>query len=166
MLKPALRGIVAAGLAAAVVGVMSHALPARAHHSFAPYNMEMVKVVTGVVTRVNPDANHLQIFFAVMNDERRNVLRDGDNKPILWAVEMWGSAQSAQEGVSVNSFPAGTIFSVGMHPLRNGGPAGARVAGSPIFKCPEKKPPAPGKHCDSVEGNTLVGKGTLPAQKG
>lgn len=159
-------GVVAATFAAAVVTAMTFALPAWAHHSFAPYNMEQVKVFTGVVTRVNPDANHLQIFFAVMNEERKNVLRDGDNKPILWAVEMGGSAQSAQEGVSVNSFPAGTIFSVGIHPLRNGGPAGARVQGTPLFKCPEKKPPAAGKHCDTVEGSTLIGKGTLPAPKG
>jgi hypothetical protein len=162
----AVGGVVAATFAAAVITAMTFALPAWAHHSFAPYNMETVKVVTGVVTRVNPDANHLQIFFAVMNEERKNVLRDGDNKPVLWAVEMGGSAQSAQEGVSVNSFPAGTIFSVGIHPLRNGGPAGARVQGTPLFKCPDKKPPAAGKHCDSVEGNTLIGKGTLPAPKG
>lgn len=160
-----LRGILIASLAAAAT-VFAVSQSASAHHSFAPYNMETVKVVTAVVTRVNPDANHLQIFFAIMNEERKNVLRDADNKPILWAVEMGGSAQSAAEGVSVNSFPAGTIFSVGLHPLRNGGPAGARVQGSPMFKCPEKKPPAPGKHCDSVEGSQIIGRGTLPAPKG
>jgi hypothetical protein len=48
-----------------------------------------------------------------------------------------------------------------MHPLRDGRPAGSREGGA-IFKCPEKKPPAPGKHCDSVEGSTLIGQGTLP----
>jgi len=165
MHRHAVRGAVAALLSAAMIAATAFTLPARAHHSFAPYNMEVVKVFTGVVTRVNPDANHLQIFFAVMNDERKNVLRDPANKPILWAVEMTGSAQSAQEGVSVNTFPAGTIFSVGLHPLRSGGPAGARVAGTPLFKCPDKKPPAPGKHCDSVEGSTLIGKGSLPAPK-
>jgi hypothetical protein len=162
----AFGGVMAATLAAAVTAALTFALPARAHHSFAPYNMEVVKVFTGVVTRVNPDANHLQIFFAVMNEERKNVIRDADGKPVLWAVEMGGSAQSATEGVSVNTFPAGTIFSVGMHPLRNGGPAGARVQGTPLFKCPEKKPPAAGKHCDTVEGSTLIGRGTLPTPKG
>jgi hypothetical protein len=140
--------------------------PSRAHHSFAAYNMEVTKVFTGVVTRVNPDANHLQIFFAPMNDERRNVLRGDDGKPIVWAVEMWGSAQSAQEGISVNSFPPGTIFSVALHPLRDGQRAGTRGRSGPLFKCPEKKPPAPGKHCDSVEGNTRFGQGDLPPEKG
>lgn len=167
MHSKALRGTLAATFAAAtVVATALISAPASAHHSFAPYNMETVKVVTGVVTRVNPDANHLQIFFAIMNEERKNVLRDKDNKPIIWAVEMGGSAQSASEGVSVNGFPQGTIFSVGLHPLRNGGPAGARVQGSPMFKCPEKKPPEAGKHCDSVEGSTLIGRGTLPTPKG
>jgi hypothetical protein len=158
-------GILAAALAVTVVTTVMVALPARAHHSFAPYNMEQTKVFTGVVTRVNPDANHLQIFFAPMNDERKNVIRDADNKPVLWAVEMGGSAQSATEGISVNTFPPGTIFSVAMHPLRNGGPAGSRVSPGGMFKCPEKKPPAPGKHCDSVEGNTRLGNGPLPPPK-
>ncbi len=100
-----------------------------------------------------------------MNQERKNVVRDKDNKPILWAVEMGGSAQSATDGISVNSFPPGTIFSVAMHPLRSGGPAGSRVNPGGMFKCPEKKPPAPGKHCDSVEGSTQLGKGPLPPAK-
>ncbi|MEJ0035634.1 MAG: DUF6152 family protein [Gammaproteobacteria bacterium] len=158
-------GMVAAALAVAVTATMMVAGPASAHHSFASYNMDQVKVFTGIVTRVNPDANHLQIFFAVMNDERKNVIRDADNKPVVWAVEMGGSAQSAQEGISVNSFPPGTIFSVAMHPLRTGGPAGSRVNPGAVFKCPEKKPPAAGKHCDSVEGNLAIGKGDLAAPK-
>ena len=160
--KLRIKGCALLGVAAALV--VSSA--AWAHHSFAPYNMEVVKVFTGVVTRVNPDANHLQIFFAEMNPERKNVVRDKDNKPILWAVEMGGSAQSATDGVSVNTFPPGTIFSVAMHPLRSGGPAGSRVNPGAMFKCPEKKPPAPGKHCDSVEGSVALGKGTLPEPKG
>jgi hypothetical protein len=144
----------AAVLAAATAG---------AHHSFSIYNNEVVKVFTGVVTRVNPDANHLQIFFAPMNAERKNVDRGPDGKPLVWAVEMAGSAQAATDGISVNSFPPGTIFSAGMHPLRSGENAGSREG--PLFKCPPKQPPAVGKHCDSVEGNTRLGAGVLPAPK-
>jgi uncharacterized protein DUF6152 len=157
-------GVMAAALAAAATAVLV-AVPAWAHHSFASYNMDQVKVFTGIVTRVNPDANHLQIFFAVMNPERKNVIRDSENNPVVWAVEMGGSAQSAQEGISVNSFPPGTIFSVAMHPLRSGGAAGSRVNPGAIFKCPEKKPPPAGKHCDVVEGNVVIGKGDLPVPK-
>src|SRR5512147_2491961 len=112
----------AAALAGAVVAALVVAVPAWAHHSFAQYNMEQTKVFTGVVTRINPDANHLQIFFAPMNDERKNVLRGPDGKPMIWAVEMAGSAQMAKEGVSVGTFPPGTIFSIGLHPTRDGQP--------------------------------------------
>jgi hypothetical protein len=151
--------------AAALAATLGFAVPALAHHSFAIFDGEVTKVFTGVVTRVNPDANHLQIFFAPMNDERKNVERGADGKPIVWAVEMAGSAQSANDGISVSTFAPGTIFSVGLHPLRSGQPAGSRE-GLGMFKCPDKKPPAPGKHCDTVEGHTAFGSGPLPTPTG
>lgn len=154
---------VAALLATAALAI---AVPARAHHSFASYNMEVTRVYTGVVTRVNPDANHLQIFFAPMREDRKNVLRDADGNPLIWAVEMAGSAQMAREGVSVNSFPPGTIFSVGLHPLRDGQPAGTRGPTGAIYKCPPRTPPPAGKHCDAVEGSTVIGMGGLLKPKG
>ena len=103
------------------------AMPALAHHSFAIFNMEQTRVFTGVVTRINPDANHLQIFFVPMNDERKGVLRSEDGKPMVWAVEMAGSAQAATQGISVNSLPPGTYISVALHPLRSGEAAGSRA---------------------------------------
>lgn len=141
------------------------AMPALAHHSFAIFNMEQTKVFTGVVTRINPDANHLQIFFAPMNDERKGVVRSADGKPVVWAVEMAGSAQAATQGISVSSLPPGTYISVALHPLRSGEPAGSRAEGGAIFRCPDKKAPAAGKHCDSVEGRIALGEGPLPQGK-
>jgi hypothetical protein len=67
----------------------------------------------------------------------------------------------AQEGVTVESFPPGTIFSIGLHPLRNGLPGGGRGK-SGLFKCPPKTPPAAGLHCDAVVGSTSHGHGALP----
>jgi len=151
-------GLLAATLTAAI------AVPVYAHHSFSIFDASVTKTFTGVVTRVNPDANHLQIFFAPMNEERRNVERGPDGKPIVWAVEMAGSAASAQSGISVSAFPAGTIFTVSLHPLRSGEPAGAREGA--LFKCPvnvnaegasKSIPPPAGKHCDSVEGRVQIG---------
>src|SRR6185295_7048626 len=55
-----------------------------------------------------------------------------------------------------------TVFSVALHPLRSGEPAGSRRDTGAIYKCPEKTPPAPGKNCDSVEGHTTIGTGALP----
>jgi hypothetical protein len=136
------------------------AAPLEAHHSFAMYNLRITKVMTGVVTRVDPAPNHLQIFFAPMNAERTNVERGADGEPIVWSVEMAGSAQMARQGVSVNSFPPGTVFSIGLHPLRNGDTAGSREGG--LFRCPDRTPPEPGKHCDSVAGHTAIGDAPLP----
>jgi hypothetical protein len=135
---------------------------ASAHHSFAMYDMAKTHVFTGVVTRVNPDSNHLQIFFAPLNDARDTVLRDAKGQPVIWAVEMEGAAEAASKGISVNGFPRGTVFSVGLHPLRNGMSAGGRGK-SGLFRCPGKAVPSPGKHCDSVSGATSHGPGVLPA---
>ena len=151
-------------VAALLIGVAT-AVPALAHHSFAIFNMEQTRVFTGVVTRINPDANHLQIFFAPMNEERKGVLRTEDGKPVVWAVEMAGSAQAAAQGVSVSSLPPGTYISVALHPLRSGEAAGSRAETGAIFRCPDKKAPAAGKHCDTVEGRLAFGVGALAQPK-
>jgi Family of unknown function (DUF6152) len=134
---------------------------ATAHHSFAMYDLEKTYVFTGVVLRVSPDSNHLQIFFAPLNDARDDVLRDENGEPVSWAVEMEGAAQASRYGVTVHDFPRGTIFSIGLHPLRNGLRAGGRGK-SGLIKCPLDTPPAAGKHCDSIAGSTSHGDGALP----
>jgi hypothetical protein len=133
----------------------------QAHHSFAMYDQQKTYVFTGVVTRVTPDVSHLQIFFAPLNDRRTAVVRDASGEPVVWTVELRGASTVAREGVTVESFPPGTIFSIGLHPLRNGRPAGGR-GDSGLFRCPAKTPPAPSRHCDTVAGSTPHGKGVLP----
>lgn len=152
--KHGIGGLFALTVAAALTATA----PVEAHHSFSIFDSSVTRVFTGVVTSVNPDANHLQIFFAPMNEERKNVIRNADGTPVTWAVEMAGSAASAREGISVSSFPRGTVISVALHPLRNGEPAGNRIG--PLFKCPGRNAPEPGKHCDSVEGSEKFGQGT------
>ena len=95
-----------------------------------------------------------------MNDARGAVIRDASGAPITWVVELRSAAQVAQDGVTVQNFPPGTIFSIGLHPLRNGLPGGGRGK-SGLFKCPPRTPPAAGKHCDSVAGATSHGQGAL-----
>ena len=135
----------------------------QAHHSFAMYDLNTLKVFTGVVIRVDPQPNHLQIYFAPMNAERKNVERDEKGEPVTWAVEMAGSAQMARQGVSENSFTPGTVFSMGLHPLRNGENAGTMEGG--LFRCPDRTPPAAGMHCDSVEGHVHIGNQPLATPK-
>lgn len=140
---------------------VAYGVRAAAHHSFSMYDSGKTYVLTGVVTSVNPDPSHLQIFFGVLDDAREKVIRDASGEPIIWSVELRGSAQVGREGVTVETFPPGTIFSIGLHPLRNGLPGGGRAEFG-LFRCPAGIPPAAGRHCDSVEGATSHG-GDLPA---
>ena len=130
-----------------------------AHHSFAMYDRSITYVFTGVVERIIPDGAHMQIVFVPLNEERKALVRNADGKTATWLVEMGGSAQGAREGITTDSFPRGTVFSVGLAPLRSGQRGGARIEG--LFKCPAGKPPAAAKHCDSVEGATPHGEGPL-----
>ncbi|HEY0962162.1 MAG TPA: DUF6152 family protein [Pseudomonadales bacterium] len=136
-----------------------------AHHSFAMYDTNQTYVMTGIVTRVDPNPNHLQMFIAPLNVARDQVLKDDKGEPVVWAIEMDGAAVEARSGVTVNGFPRGTIVSVGLHPLRNGFPGGGRGE-SGLFRCPADTPPAPGMHCDSVAGAMPYGDGVLPAPTG
>ena len=130
-----------------------------ARHSFAMYDRSITYVFTGVVERIIPDGAHMQIVFVPLNEERKALVRDAEGKTATWMVEMGGSAQGARDGITTESFARGTVFSVGLAPLRSGQRGGARVEG--LFKCPAGKPPAAGKHCDSVEGATPHGDGAL-----
>jgi hypothetical protein len=155
ILRTGLRGLTVAALAALASATLA------AHHSFAMYDQSITYVFTGVVERLNPDGAHMQIAFVPLNDKRDALVRDAEGKPATWLVEMGGSAAMAREGITVASFARGTVFSVGLAPLRNGQRGGARVAG--LFQCPKGKPPAAGMHCDSVEGATPHGEGKLAA---
>jgi Family of unknown function (DUF6152) len=156
--RPASIAAVAALAATLAVTLVK---PAYAHHSFAMYDEKKTYVLTGVVTRVSPDPSHLSIFFSPLNESRDAVVRDASGNPVIWTVELRSAAQVAKDGVTVQNFPPGTIFSIGLHPLRNGLPGGGRGSYG-LFKCPPRTPPAAGKHCDSVEGATSHGQGALP----
>jgi hypothetical protein len=130
-----------------------------AHHSFAMYDRTVQYVFTGVVESINPDASHLAINFVLLNDARAALLRDAKGERVTWTVEMEGAGMSAREGISVSTFPRGTVFSVGLSPLRNGKLGGVRIGA--VFKCPEGKAPETGKHCDSVAGAVKSGDDSL-----
>ena len=132
--------------------------PLIAHHSFAMYDQSKTITWTGVMTRFVAQANHAEIHFVPLGPDGKP-LRGSDGKPIQWGVEMAGAAAVAEQGITAASFPAGTIFSVKLNPLRDGSNFGSRVGA--IAKCPTGKAPAAGKHCDSVEGSTLLGGNTF-----
>ena len=128
--------------------------PAIAHHSFAMYDQTKTITWTGVMTQFVAQANHAEMHFVPLGPDGKP-MRSADGKPIQWGIEMAGAAAVANQGITASTFPAGTIFSVKLNPLRDGSNFGSRTG--TIAKCPAGKPPAAGKHCDSVEGNTLLG---------
>ena len=86
----------------------------------------------------------------------------GDGAGIMVQIpHAFFAKEMAKQGITEESFPKNTVFSVRLNPLRDGGNYGSKVGA--LAKCPTdpatKKPklPAPGKHCDSVEGATMIG---------
>ena len=148
---------------ASVLAALAYLMSTRvsAHHSLAMYDLKMTYMLTGVVVRVDPNPNHLQIFIAPLNEARNEVIRDSRKEPIVWAIEFEAASVAARDGITVNNFPRGTVVSVGLHPLRSGQPAGARGKYG-LFRCPPDTGPAAGKHCDTVKGSIGHGRGVLP----
>jgi hypothetical protein len=104
-----------------MVVVMS--TPVFSHHSFAMYDQTVRKTVTGKVTRFVPGANHAQILFQLIGPDGQLVMENG--KPVQWGIETASAAQIARQGVTVESFPPGTIMTVTLNPLRDGRKFGA-----------------------------------------
>lgn len=119
-----IAGLTLAGLLTAV--------PAASHHSFAMYDRTRSLTLTGKLTRFIPGANHAQLIFELIDDNGSPVIGD-DGNPATWGVETGPAAQIADQGITVRSFPVGTILTVTLNPLRDGRPFGA-LAG-PVIKC-------------------------------
>jgi hypothetical protein len=145
-------------LVAMAAGVL--VAPALAHHSFAMYDQTQTLTLTGVATRFIAQANHAELHLFVIGPDGK-LVKDNNGKNVDYGVEMAGAAAMAQQGVTAESFPPGTIFSVKVNPMRDGSSFGSRVGGTALAKCPWKTPPAPGKTCDTVAGSQLVGGTTF-----
>lgn len=152
---------VMAALACAVA--FGAAVPASAHHSYAMYDGSLYKVFTGVIVRIVPNAAHFEMHFVPLNETRDALVRDDKGEQVVWVVQMESAAEANRHGITRDTFPQGTVFSMGVHPRRDGKPAGDR-GDSGLFRCPKGKVPETGKHCDSVEGATAFGEGVLPPE--
>jgi hypothetical protein len=113
----------------AALSLVVVAIPATAHHSFAMYDQSKTLTFTGKLTRFIPGANHAQLLFEVLDAEGKTQM-DAAGKPVMWGVEMGPAARIAQQGVTPDNFPNGTIISVSMNPLRDGRTFGAMPMGS------------------------------------
>ncbi len=122
------------GLAAALASVSAYA-----HHSFAMYDQTKQETHTGKLVRFIPGANHAQLLFDLVGDDGKPRV-GADGKPITWGVELGPAAAIAKQGVTVESFPLGTIISVTLNPLRNGKPFGAMAQGGRLIRCGAEMP--------------------------
>lgn len=127
-------GLVAGIVAGVLCAVL--ATPALSHHSFAMYDQTITKTMTGKLIRYIPGGNHAQLIFELMEPDGTPTRENG--KPVQWGVETSSAAALARQGITVESFPVGTILTVTLHPLRDGRTFGA-VAGS-IIKCGNAMP--------------------------
>ena len=118
-------------IAAGIALLLLSSVPSYAHHSFAMYDMAETKTMTGKLTRFIPGSNHAQLIFEVIGDDGKPVMQNG--KPLVWGVEAGSAAAMARQGVTVDSFPLGTIVRVSLHPLRDGRPFGA--IGGALIHC-------------------------------
>lgn len=156
----ALKFTSAAG-ACALASALLLVPPASSHHSFAMYDQTRTVTLTGVARQFVAQANHAELHFVLVADDRKGLAKTADGKYVEWGVEMAGAAAVAKQGITATSFPVGTVFSVKLNPLRDGSNFGSRTGA--IARCPvdpaTNKPrlPEAGKHCDSVPGSTLSG---------
>ena len=126
--------------------------PVFAHHSFAMYDLTKTQTMTGVLVRYIPGSNHAQLVFDVLDASGKPVLENG--KPARWGVETSSAVALARQGVTPKTFPDGTIFTVALHPLRDGRPFGA-IAGL-LISCGTTMPSG---GCTKATGKTLISSG-------
>lgn len=140
---------------ALVVASLAWSTPGLAHHSFAMYNQNELRTLTGKLTRFIPGANHAQMIFELLNADG-SVVRDEAGEPVLWGVETGPAARIAQQGVTPDNFPPGTILTLQLNPLRDGRNFGAMPNGtSGIVNCGTQMPAG---GCTPETGTVYLGQ--------
>lgn len=137
----------------AALGSLAVLTPAESHHSFAMYDQTSDVTLTGRLTRFIPGGNHAQLLFQLVDENGEGLLNE-NGEPDIWGVETAPSATIAREGITVESFPLGTILTVTINPLRNGKPFGALARGSSIVKCGDTLPEG---GCNAETGQAFLG---------
>src|SRR5580700_9586161 len=129
MKKQLTKGWMIAG-SLALVSLGFCVTPVLAHHSFAMYDQTKTITLTGVAYQFVAQANHAELHFYLIGPDGK-LAKDKDGKNVDYGIEMAGAAAVAQQGITAAAFPAGTIFSVKMNPLRDGSISGHGLALSP-----------------------------------
>src|SRR6059036_1258303 len=122
-------------LIAALILLCAIRTVAQAHHSFAMYDQTKTLTLTGKLTRFILGANHAQLLFELLDADGKPQ-HDANGKPIVWGVETGSAKQLAGAGITVETFPYGTIFTVSLWQLRDGRNFGAMtLTGGRLIGC-------------------------------
>jgi hypothetical protein len=124
-------------------------MPALAHHSFAMYDLNQRKTLTGKLIRFILGGNHCQYVIEVLNADGTAV-KDKDGKAVTWNVETGASSQLASQGITTTTFKAGTIVTLTFSPLKDGRNMGAQQAAS-VVHCGDTMPKG---GCTATTGKT------------
>ena len=92
--------------------------PGAAHHSFAPFNTDVEKTITGTVNRFEWTNPHTWVWIDV-TDEKGSV--------VTWGVEGMSPNYLARRGWSKSTFKAGDKVTMVVRPMRDGSPGGMFV---------------------------------------
>jgi hypothetical protein len=111
MLKTRLGAIAAAITMAAFA-------PAAAHHSFAPFNLETEKTITGTVKIFEWTNPHTWLWVDVQNEK---------GAIETWGIEGMSPNYLGRRGWTKDTFKPGDKVSVTVRPMRDGSPGGMFV---------------------------------------
>lgn len=108
-------------LTLALIGVALLAVGAReaiAHHSFAPFNLETEKTISGTIKKFDWTNPHTWIWIDVAGDK---------GKTETWGIEGMSPNYLGRRGWSKNSLKPGDKVSIVIRPMRDGSPGGMFV---------------------------------------
>ena len=104
----------------AVVGATllgTFATIASAHHSFAMFDQQKEKVLTGTIKELQWTNPHIWIQVLVPDE--------ATGKTVEWSIEGGSPNNLSRKGWSRNSMKAGDKVSITIHPLKNGDNGGS-----------------------------------------
>src|SRR5688572_21543680 len=102
-------------LVAITAAITIAGVAADAHHSFAPFNLETEKTITGVVKIFEWTNPHTWLWVDVQNEK-------GVNE--TWGIEGMSPNYLGRRGWTKDTFKPGDKVSVTVRPMRDGSPGG------------------------------------------
>jgi len=102
----------------AITALAASAHEAAAHHSFAPFNLEAEKTISGTIKKFDWTNPHTWIWIDVTGD---------NGKVETWGIEGMSPNYLGRRGWSKNSLKPGDKVSIVIRPMRDGSPGGMFV---------------------------------------